>query len=409
MSQNWSLYALVKPYEPFWRMNIMMKICHLFNFKFHSLMKTMELTTSYFTVLLFVCFVCDARTTPQHRRNPVKDFECCGSWHHIGHWWLALRCLGHNTRTALGPSIGCLAHASLAAHSRSWCQISVLEDVAPLPSVEICWSNRFSYQCDYIVPETYNWVEVALWLICAPKVPLTEFKQNILCNSNCLFFLWMQLFIAEPALKVSPHICQRPLCLLPFQSWASPCTSLCCNPWWTRYMMSALQCVPWPVATFIFMCVALILGSLPSKPSIYGLCQCFLPSLPFTSFQLLTGGGNKAFVWNLDPRGVVLLSDTPGGGWEEDQGIKSLVLDIVITTVSFCGGNMMIFQHHPKTGGDIISPGFMQFFIQRRGFQNCTESAAEELCGGRSRKGGIRDPAKRQQVRCLGRRRLIWK
>eukprot|EP00435_Cladocopium_sp_Y103_P014045 s468_g3.t1 len=35
-------------------------------------------------------------------------------------------------------------------------------------------------------------------------------------------------------------------------------------------------------------------------------------------------GGNKAFVWDLDPRGVVLLSQTAGGGWEDDVGIKSL-------------------------------------------------------------------------------------
>ena len=33
-------------------------------------------------------------------------------------------------------------------------------------------------------------------------------------------------------------------------------------------------------------------------------------------------GGNTAFVWDLDPRGVVLLSETAGGGWEEDVGIK---------------------------------------------------------------------------------------
>ena len=34
-------------------------------------------------------------------------------------------------------------------------------------------------------------------------------------------------------------------------------------------------------------------------------------------------GGNLKFVWNLDKRGVVLLSPTTGGGWEaEAESIK---------------------------------------------------------------------------------------
>lgn len=37
-------------------------------------------------------------------------------------------------------------------------------------------------------------------------------------------------------------------------------------------------------------------------------------------------GGNKAFVWDLDRRGVVLLSQTVGGGWEDDAGIKNLAV-----------------------------------------------------------------------------------
>ena len=35
-------------------------------------------------------------------------------------------------------------------------------------------------------------------------------------------------------------------------------------------------------------------------------------------------GGNLNFVWNLDKRGVVLLSPTLGGGWEaEAESIKN--------------------------------------------------------------------------------------
>ena len=35
-------------------------------------------------------------------------------------------------------------------------------------------------------------------------------------------------------------------------------------------------------------------------------------------------GGNQDFVWDLDPRGVVLMSPTPGGGFTEDTSIKLL-------------------------------------------------------------------------------------
>jgi len=38
-------------------------------------------------------------------------------------------------------------------------------------------------------------------------------------------------------------------------------------------------------------------------------------------------GGNKAFVWEIDRRGVVLLSRTTGGGWEDDVGIKNLAVE----------------------------------------------------------------------------------
>ena len=36
-------------------------------------------------------------------------------------------------------------------------------------------------------------------------------------------------------------------------------------------------------------------------------------------------GGTMNFVWNLDKRGIVLMSPTTGGGWEEEaQGIMRL-------------------------------------------------------------------------------------
>ena len=36
-------------------------------------------------------------------------------------------------------------------------------------------------------------------------------------------------------------------------------------------------------------------------------------------------GGTLNFVWNLDKRGIVLMSPTTGGGWEEEaQGIMRL-------------------------------------------------------------------------------------
>ena len=57
----------------------------------------------------------------------------------------------------------------------------------------------------------------------------------------------------------------------------------------------------------------------PSLPkSWFDKCKLFFPG------ACGAGGGNKAFVWDLDRRGVVLLSQTVGGGWEDDAGIKSL-------------------------------------------------------------------------------------
>lgn len=182
MSQNWSLYALVKPYETFWRMNIMMmKICHLFHFKCHSLMKMIELIPV--TLQSFCsCVLC---VTPGRPLNTVYTGEGFWMLWLLASYWTLMTCSSmpwpqHQDGTwsinwMPCPCQPCHAFAELMPNQ-------CLGGCCPL-AVEICWST-------IIVLETYNWVEVALWLIYAPNVPLTEFKQNILCNSNCLFFLW---------------------------------------------------------------------------------------------------------------------------------------------------------------------------------------------------------------------------
>eukprot|EP00913_Durusdinium_trenchii_P022383 g21027.t1 len=86
---------------------------------------------------------------------------------------------------------------------------------------------------------------------------------------------------------------------------------------------------------------------MPSMPRLRGadaksVCMSiFIPALTIFVYFTMLGpmvatleevslamcGGNQDFVWDLDPRGVVLMSPTPGGGFTEDTSIKSLAVD----------------------------------------------------------------------------------
>jgi len=97
-----------------------------------------------------------------------------------------------------------------------------------------------------------------------------------------------------------------------------------------RHLVHQLDALPMPAmprirgadAKSAFMSIAIPVLSITVY---FTMLQPMVDTLHDVSFAMC--GGNKAFVWNLDPRGVVLLSDTPGGGWEEDQGIKNFAVE----------------------------------------------------------------------------------
>ena len=312
-------------------------------------MKMMESITTYFKVLLFLCFVCDNSTTPQHLQKSatlrILNAVALGIILDIDDLLFdALattpgRHLVHQLDALPMPAMPRVRGAD--AKSVSWRKSAWpgCFFVAPLP-LKYVEANRFSFRCDHCCNLTTE------CNFCGSFVHPTihHLMQNILGDNDCLFFHWFD------ATFYCCRICCESVATSPkaFMSIAIPVLTLTVYFTMLQPMVDTLHDVSFAMCAlarcyffFCFLCCYSWKLALPSPQSMDFVNVSYV-LLPFTSFQLLTGGGNTAFVWNLDPRGVVLLSDTPGGGWEEDEGIKSLVFDIMITTASFCGGNMMI-------------------------------------------------------------------